>query len=76
MSTTLRANEVWQGTNTTLIDVQGVCQYRVMFDKSEAHVVAPGLDVTVELDEDIHPLDDLEATAIMIIAQLEGGLEL
>jgi len=50
--------------------------YRVVIRADEAHIIAPGLDKLVELDEVVYPLEEPEACAVMLVAQLEGGVEL
>ena len=72
----LRADEIWTRDSEVAIQVQGRCSYRVTFQEGEAHVLAPGLDRRVEVDWEVYPEEDLEAAAMILIAQLEGGLEL
>ena len=72
------SKEIWTRPGEVAIQVMtSRCLYRVVFDErdEEAHVLAPGLDLTIELDEDVHP-EDREAAAMVIIAQLEGGMQL
>ena len=76
MTTSYNANEIWSYGNETAIQVAGQTYYRVNFLGSEARVTAPGLDITVDLNEEVYPTDDPERTAIILVAQLEGGAEL
>lgn len=72
----LSTRVIFEGPGGTTIDVIGQCSYRLVFHADEAHIIAPGLDKTITLDEEVYPMDDLEACAVMVVAQLEGGVEL
>jgi len=74
--TQITANEIFSKGSLVAVDVRGLTQYRVVFDHDEVHITAPGLDRTIELDEEFYPLEEPETCAIMLIAQLEGGIEL
>lgn len=76
MTSSYIANEQYQGRDGTVVLVTGQTQYRVRFADGEAEVTAPGLFRTVELDEDIYPEDDAERAALIIVAQLEGGVDI
>jgi hypothetical protein len=74
----ISATEIWTRGGEVAVEVRGQTSYRVVFDSGsgEAHILAPGLDRTLELDEDFYPFDEPEVCAIMLVAQLEGGIEL
>ena len=75
--TTITATELWHSGPETIVEVRtSNCTYRVSLHGDDVQVVAPGLDRELELDGDFYPLDDAETCAIMVVAQLEGGLEL
>ncbi len=78
MSMTLFGTELFSREGEAAVHVGGKTQYRVTFDweASEAHISGPGVSITVELEDDFHPMDDSEALALMLIAQLEGGVDL
>lgn len=72
----VNANTTWEGRSGTVVQVRTAqCDYRVVFHEGEAFVTAPGLELTIELVDETHPEDE-ELCAIMVVAQIEGGIEL
>lgn len=78
--TTIRATKVWaEGplkADGVAVHVESLCSYRLIFRKNDCHIIAPGKDQFIELDPEVYPVDEPEECAIMIVAQLEGGIEL
>lgn len=72
----IHANETWSGQDEAIVQVLGQTNYKVIIEGLEAIVEAPGLRLTLSLDEEIYPADDAERTAIILVAQIEGGVEL
>lgn len=75
MSTHYMAHELWSQKEETAVVVQGQTSYRVVFSEGEAQVSALGLDVTVVLSEEVYPTEDFERAALILVLQLEGGVE-
>ena len=73
----LEAVETWSGEHESSVEVRtSNCTYRVAFEGSVATIHAPGLSKVIELDEEFYPLEDDELCAIMLVAQVEGGISL
>lgn len=72
----ISARTIHESHSGVTIDVMSQASYRVVIRADEAHIIAPGLDKLVELDEVVYPLEEPEACAVMLVAQLEGGVEL
>ena len=73
MTASITATEIWRRENEAAIHVIGKTQYRVTFYEGEVHITGPGVDVTVELDEEP---DDYELAALVFVGMFEGGMEL
>jgi hypothetical protein len=73
----IRAAQVWKDKGNIGVQVESKCSYRVTIDEESdvAHVLAPGMDVEVDLDDEKLP-DDPETLAVCLVAMLEGGVEL
>lgn len=75
--TTITATEIWHGGPETVVEVRTTkCSYRVSFHGDDVCIVAPGLEFNMELDESFYPLEEAEVCAIMLVAQIEGGIKL
>jgi len=75
--TTITATEVWTLHGERAVQVQtSRCSYRVVLKGEHAHILAPGLNRVIELDDEFYPTDDEEVCAIMLVAQIEGGIEI
>lgn len=75
--TTITAVEIWHAGPETIVEVRtSKCSYRVSLHGDDVRIVAPGLERNLELDETFYPLEEPEVCAILLVAQVEGGIEL
>ncbi len=73
----LSSQIIWSHNKATRVEVRSsVCTYNVVIAGTDAHVTAPGINQFVDLDADVYPVDEPEAVALVIVAQVEGGIEL
>ena len=72
----LTARTVFEGHGGTVVEVLGKCTYQLVFHADEVHVKALGIDRWIDVDPEHYPMEEPEAAACMIVAQLEGGIEL
>jgi len=69
----LESREVWQRDGEVAVDVVGLSLYRVVITAKAAHILAPGVDEQLDLEEEWEDMEP-ESLALMLVARFEGGV--